>query len=73
MSFLKKIDLLESKLSGESAEILEKGLKYCKVFKSFHKVVDSCFGNELKSDFKSNIANFKKDYMELGITITPKV
>ena len=73
MSFLKKIDLLESKLSAESSEIVEKGLKYCKTFRSVLKVVDSCFGNELKSDFKVNIANFKKDYMELGITITPKV
>ena len=73
MSFLRKIDLLERKLSCEPSEVAQKGLKFCKVFRSFHKIVESCFGNELNADFELTISNFKQDYLQLGITITPKV
>ena len=73
MSFLKKIDMLEVKLASESPEVVKRGLQYCKAFRSFHGVVESSFGNSLRDDYKVNISIFKKDYTELGITITPKV
>ena len=73
MSFLRKIDLLENKLSSEPPAVVQAGLKFCKAFRSFHKVVESCFGNKLNSDFKLTISSFKQDYLQLGITITPKV
>ena len=47
--------------------------KYIVAFKSFNSVVESCFGKKLHPDFEKMIALFAKDYLKLGISVTPKV
>ena len=47
--------------------------KFVSASKSFNEVVSSCYGTELHSDFQHKIAIFARDYMKLGITVTPKV
>ena len=42
-------------------------------FKSFDNVVKSCYGKEPASNYKRTIYEFKKSYMKLGISATPKV
>ncbi len=34
---------------------------------------DACFGNDLKSDFKTKLQQFKDAYLDIGISVTPKV
>jgi hypothetical protein len=41
--------------------------------RAFSKVVDSCFSNTLLDTYITDILKFKKAYMDLGITVTPKV
>ena len=47
--------------------------KFVGAFKSFKEVVLSCYGAELHSHFQYKIVIFTRDYMKLGITVTPKV
>ena len=47
--------------------------KFINTFKSFNEVVSSCYGAELHPEFKDKIAAFKKHFINLGISITPKV
>lgn len=47
--------------------------KYVKVFDDFKKVVSACFGNNLDQNYKACIQAFKKSYMDLGVSVTPKV
>ena len=47
--------------------------KYVSAFNSFNEVVSSFYGTELHPEFQYKIAIFAKDYMKLGITMTPKV
>ena len=45
-----------------------------KAFTSFGKVVNSCFGQELKPSFREDLKKFTNDYVAIGsATITPKV
>ena len=46
---------------------------FVSAFKSFNEVVTSCYGKELRPDFHERIKIFARDYMRLGITVTPKV
>ena len=46
---------------------------YVVAFKSFNEVVASCYGKELRPDFLDKIRIFTRDYMRLGISVTPKV
>ena len=42
-------------------------------FRSFKNVVDKCFGKYLEVGWVDALADFKSDYMTLGISITTKV
>ena len=48
-------------------------LPYIHTFRAFDRVVSSCFGVGLKDGYQENIKEFKRLYMSLGITVTPKV
>lgn len=63
---LNNIDLLRS---AQNLGVL----KYVKAFDTFKKVVEACFGNNLEEGYKSRIEDFKKAYMDLGISVTPKI
>ena len=58
---------------NESCEAIMKGLPFIQAMRGFNHVVDSCFGNSLSPDYKEAITSFRKVYLELGITVTPKV
>ena len=47
--------------------------KYAIALMSFNKVVHACFGNTLDKDYKLKIDEFKMDYLNVGISVTPKV
>ena len=65
--------MLQRVLEQECDEVLLNGLPFISAFRAFNKVVDSCFGVELKAGYKENINEFKRIYLALGITVTPKV
>ena len=71
--FLDKVDLLESKLMLESPQEIINGLPFIAAIRAFRKVVDSCFGMVLDPNYLTLIAQFRKLYIELEISITPKV
>ena len=47
--------------------------KFITALKSIRDVVSSCYGNELSPDFLEKITTFSRNYMKLGISVTPKV
>ena len=63
----KNIDRLEALSPPRSCA------KFMNTFKSFSEVVSSCYGAEFHPEFKDKVAAFKKDFINLGISITPKV
>ena len=71
--FLKKLDLLEIHLRGQPSEIVENGIPYIDTFRALDKVVELCFGGELKEGHEAAIEEFKKVYLNLEISISPKV
>lgn len=48
-------------------------IPYFNAFESFSKVVHSCFGSDLLPDFSTKIDEFYTSYLNLGISVTPKV
>lgn len=48
-------------------------LKYVKAFDDFKKVVTACFGKKLYEEYKNCINAFKISYLDLKISVTPKV
>lgn len=42
-------------------------------FRSLDRVISSCFGNALDSDFNEHIEKFRSDYLALHIPVTPKI
>ena len=64
---------MEAALMKESNMAMVEGLPYIAVFRAFNKVVESCFGMQLATDYKKCISNFSFLYRELGISVTPKV
>ena len=46
---------------------------YVPALRAFGRVVRSCFGLSLDPSYKAHIAHFKKVYLNLGISVTPKV
>lgn len=48
-------------------------LPYIKALDDFRLVVKSCFGEVLDPNFSNHIENFQESYMDLGISITPKI
>ena len=73
MALLKKIGQLEDDLKQEEGMIQERGLLYCKAFKSLLKTVDHCFGNCLEPGWEDTIKQFQRDYLELDLSVIPKV
>ena len=70
--FLKCLDQLELDIMMAGGEVVIKGLPFLKAFRSFNRVVSLCFGMTLGVGYMAAIKEFKKDYLELGITVTPK-
>lgn len=64
---LKKLDLLRSRSKNIGC------LKYIEVFKAFKDVVDACFSKILDTNFEDKIREFRNSYLELNISVTPKV
>ena len=62
----KKLEDLKSKVPDELK-------KFVYALQKFDLVRQSCFGQELTFNYKSTIEEFKKAYLSLGISITPKV
>ena len=48
-------------------------LKCVQILRCLYQVVISCFGMSLDSEYETYINKFKDVYMDLGISITPKV
>ena len=71
--FLKKLDILQQELEKESVEVLLNGLPFVHVLRAFNKVVESCFGMKLMDSYRQDITEFKRLYLALGVTVTPKV
>ena len=63
---LKNVDKLQSMCPIEC-------LKYVKVFRAFERVVTSCFGTSLDSNYRENIQRFRDAYMDLSVRVTPKI
>ena len=71
--FLKLIDKLEGELMMQSGDVIIRGLPYIETFRAFDKVVKMCFGVVLQPGYESAIDSFKNSYMNLNLTVTPKV
>ena len=71
--FIVKVDSLEAELLKESSEAVINGMPFMKTVRAFRKVVDSSFGLELDPQYKETINEFKMSYLELEISIIPKV
>ena len=67
IKLLENVDKLERIVSDMS------GFRYIQAFRSFKVCIDSCFGKELKPDYKEAIQTFCKDYKDLGLSVTVKV
>lgn len=67
---LQKVDILREICTSSSNFSC---MKYVHCLEKFYNVVKSCFSIELKSDYSQNIKAFKTSYLDLGITVTPKV
>ena len=72
-SFLKKIDLLEAHLLKQPSKVADNGLPYIKAFRALDKVVNACFGVDLNPEYKNFIEEFREAYLDLGVSISPKV
>ena len=71
---MKKVDILQQDLEQlQDVDVLISGLPFVQAFRAFSRVVDSCFGIELKEGFEQHIEEFKRIYLGLGISVTPKV
>ena len=71
--FLKKVDLLQQELEEMPEEALLNGLPYIHALRAFSKVVESCFSMKLLDTYVDDIKEFKRLYLALGVTVTPKV
>ena len=72
-AFLKKIDNLQGLVEQESDLVILNALPYIHTCRQFDKVVSSCFGVGLKEGYEDEIKEFRRLYMLLGISVTPKV
>ena len=71
--FLRKVDLLQRELEELPDCSVVKGLPFIQTFRSFSRVVESCFGGTLSDCFVDEILEFRRNYLSLGISVTPKV
>ena len=47
--------------------------QYVETFDKLNDVVHSCYGNDLLPDYDLNIDEFKNDFLQLNISVTPKI
>jgi len=67
---LKNTDILQKIAEDQNAYSAQ---KYVNAFKCLNDVISSCFGMVLDTEYEHYIAQFKDVYIDLGISITPKV
>ena len=67
------MDILQQELEQHSEVALINGLPFIQTMRSFSKVVSSCFGMTLVESFKEDISEFRRLYLSLEISVTPKV
>ena len=48
-------------------------LMYVHALRCLRRVVDSCFGMTLDPEYEAHIAQFADIYLDLGISVTPKI
>ena len=70
---MRKLDILQLELEKESEVALLNGLPYIHTMRAFSKVVQGCFGMDLVDSFGEDIREFRRLYLSLGVTVTPKV
>lgn len=58
---------------NQPSEAIINGLPFTQTIKAFNKVVEACFGLKLDPAYKAAIAEFRRLYLELDISVTPKV
>ena len=46
---------------------------FLNAFKAFGRVVQGCLSSDLAGDYKEAIKSFRRAYLDLGITVIPKV
>ena len=83
--FIKKCEYHGGALEGNDCKKLHKNVnkleelwfkKHQKIpvpHKSFNEVVSFCYGRDLNEDYKDKISKIKNDYMQLEISVIPKV
>lgn len=57
----------------ESEDVVLNGLPYIHAFRAFDRVVSMCFGVALKPGYEVAIQQFRTAYLDIGISVTPKV
>ena len=70
MKMLRNTDKLQQIADQENVYSVQ---KYVHILRCLYKVVTSCFGMELDKEYEIHIQEFKDVYVNLGISITPKV
>ena len=60
------IEMLESLIPSEHTS-------YVQAFRTFGKVVDSCYGYFVRPSFREDIEEFKESYLRLDVSVTVKV
>ena len=71
--FLYKLPDLELAMIQAGEEVLNKGVPFIRTLQAFSNIVETCFSNELKPGYESAIEEFRLKYLNLGISVTPKV
>ena len=72
-TFLNKVDYLEREVMKLPSDKLISALPVVETFRAFRKVKESCFGVDLKGNYRETIENFSRSYRALEATVTPKV
>ena len=57
----------------ECGDVVINGLPYIQTFRAFDSVVKLCFGVTLQPGYEAAIETFKSTYLDLNISVTPKV
>ena len=70
---MKKIGNLEVMLAEVGGNSMDLGMKYTRAITKFENVVTLCFGTSPQPGYEEAIQDFKEAYMDLGITVTPKL
>lgn len=71
--FLNMTEKLEKAFNEAGESVASKGKPFLASLKSFSKVVELAFQVDLKEGYQESIREFELNYMELGVSVTPKV